>query len=288
MKNKLTYVVVTPVKDEAKHITKTLQSVVNQSRTPLKWVIVDDGSTDETAAIVRHFASQYSFIQLVSTNRNTPRATGVAEIIAFNLGLNHVAPLAPDCIVKLDGDLSFNPDYFDALLGEFESHPKLGIASGVYLEQRSTNWEEIVMPYYHAFGASKVVRSECFNAIGGFVAERGWDTVDVVRARALGWETWHLPKLKVQHWKPEGKAMGRLRTAYMHGEIFYRTARWPHLFLLKFLRRLPNSPLFLDAMAMLLGYLQTMLKRSKSLLSPVEQRCYRALLFSRFGSRKNL
>ena len=102
---------------------------------------------------------------------------------AFAQGLSAASDLAFDYVVKLDCDLELPDDYFARLLAHFEAEPRLGIASGVYLEENATgHWQPVAMPDYHAAGASKVVRMECFHDIGGFVCERGWDTVDEVRA----------------------------------------------------------------------------------------------------------
>ena len=45
------YVIVTPVKNEAQFIEKTVNSVVQQTTKPTEWVIVNDGSTDETSSV---------------------------------------------------------------------------------------------------------------------------------------------------------------------------------------------------------------------------------------------
>ena len=95
------------------------------------------------------------------------------------------------------------------------------------------------MPHYHAAGASKAVRRECFENIGGFITQRGWDTVDEIRARSRGWETTHFADLKMKHWKPEGTGMGLLRTSCMHGEIYYRTGGSRPVLYLK--SRAPND-----------------------------------------------
>ena len=47
------YVLITPAHNEERFITKTLDSMVAQTVLPERWVIVDDGSTDRTAEIVR-------------------------------------------------------------------------------------------------------------------------------------------------------------------------------------------------------------------------------------------
>lgn len=278
----LSYIVVTPVKDEVHHIERTLQSMVAQTYRPLMWIIVDDGSSDGTCELVQKYAEGHSFIRHVTARRITARATGTAEVRAFNRGFELVRAENYGCIVKLDADLSFDPDYFERLIAHFHQDPKLGIASGVYLECVSgEDWNVIPMPSYHAAGASKVIRKECFSEIGGFIEQRGWDTVDEIRAIARGWHTRHFTELQIKHWKPEGTGMGLLRTSYMHGEIYQRTRGDLLFFAIKSLRRVIEKPFVFGSIAMVWGYLHAFLKRRESLVTPMEGKHYRQLLTHR-------
>ena len=281
-KASLSYIVVTPAKDEARHIERTLQSMVAQTHRPLMWIVVDDGSSDGTSEIVAKYADAHSFICPLRARRITRRATGTAEIRAFHRGFQLVHDKDYGCIVKLDADISFNADYFERLLTHFHQDPKLGIASGVYLETRSgEKWKEIEMPSYHAAGASKVIRKQCFEEIGGFIEQRGWDTVDEIRAIARGWRTGHFRELQMKHWKPEGTGMGLLRTSYMHGEIYYRTRGDPLFFAMKTLRRVAEKPFIFGSVSMVWGYLHAFLIRSESLVTTTEGKHYRRLLNQR-------
>lgn len=281
----MNYLAITPVKDEELYLEHTLRSMIAQNVKPIRWIIVDDGSVDRTPDLVQKYAKNCSFIQLIRNERRTARQTGVAEVLAFNAGLALAEELEFDCVVKLDGDLSFGPDYFQRLLARFAERPQLGIASGVYLEQKIGKWRKASMPPYHAAGACKMIRRSCFTAIGGFVAERGWDTVDEIRAMSRGWQTTHFADLEMNHWKPEGSGMGMLHTAYMHGEIFYRTGgKWFHL-LLKCLNRLGSRPVLAGGLAMFWGYLHTWSKQCKPLVTHEEACAYRALLSDRLRSK---
>ena len=181
------YVVVTPVRDEERFIGDTLASMLSQTHKPLRWVIVDDGSTDRTPEILRAGTAGLNWVTVVSTNSKR-RHLGSAEVLAFERGLHEIAPELPYAyVVKLDGDLRLPIDYFQRLLTRMSMRERCGIASGVYCEDTGSGWLPVRMPPYHAAGASKTVRRECFEAIGGFVARKGWDTVDEIRAGLLGW-----------------------------------------------------------------------------------------------------
>lgn len=282
----MNYVVISPIKDEERHVEKTLQSMARQTVKPICWFIVDDGSSDQTPAIIQRYADQHSFIKLIRSAKRSARQTGIAEVLAFNAGYEMARQLDYDCVVKLDGDLNFEADYFERLLAKFQANPKLGIASGVYLEIHNGKEIEISMPFYHAAGASKVIRKQCFEAINGFVSQRGWDTVDEIKAMARGWETTHFTELKMQHLKPEGTGMGLLRTCFMHGEIYYRTRGGLLFFCIKVLHRLIYRPYLSGGAAMFWGYVNATLRRKERLVDEAEGRCYRALLNARLLGKR--
>ena len=277
------YVIVSPVKDEARYVDLTLQSVVAQTLQPVSWVIVDDGSRDGTREIVRRYASSHRFIRLVESCHSAgARQPGGGVIQAFNRGFAALETADYDFIVKLDCDLSFPADYFETLLTRFTDDERLGIASGVYAEVgRTGTWIPVKMPSYHACGASKVVRRRCFEDIGGFVAAKGWDTVDEIRAWHMGWRTTHFTELELKHHKPEGKGIGLVRTSVMHGHIYYVTGGDPLFLLFKCLHRLTVRPPLINALALTWGYLNAWAKRTSRLVTAAEMRCYRKLLRAR-------
>jgi glycosyltransferase involved in cell wall biosynthesis len=285
----LRYVIISPVKDEERYVELTLQSVTSQTVAPVRWVIVDDGSTDRTAEIVQRYASRYPFIQVLEHRKAGARRPGSPVIHAFNHGYASVGDLDYDVIVKLDCDLSFGADYFETLLARFQADNNLGIASGIYLEADDTGaWTAVKMPSYHAFGASKVLRRSCFDEIGGFPAAPGWDTVDEIRAMSRGWKTGHFEDLPVHHHKREGTGIGLMRTSRMHGEIFYTTGGDPLFLLFKVVHRITTPPVVLNALALTAGYVDALVKRKPRLVTGAEARCYRRLLRQRLLGRNGV
>lgn len=278
------YAVISPVKNEERYIARTIESMISQKRRPAVWIIVDDASSDGTALIVKQFVGANPWIRYLLYPGEAVRKTGSAEIHAFNYGYKSLRETAFDFIVKLDGDLRFDDAYFETLLAQFGKNGKLGIASGTYLEEKAGSWRPVVMPEYHAAGASKVVRRECFGQIGGFIAERGWDTVDEIRAQAHGWETRHFKDIWFFHLRREGTGMGLLRTNVMHGEIFYRTGGSLIFLIVKALRRMVmGTPLIAAGAAMIYGYMAALFRRQKPLVNEQEARAYRRLLYSRLS-----
>ena len=113
------YVIVSPVRDEAAHIAQTLQSVVGQTVRPAKWVIVDDGSKDDTGSIVDSYAARHPWIEVIHRADRGHRVAGGGVMDAFYAGFTRVEQDAWDFVAKLDGDVSFHPDYFERCLEHF-------------------------------------------------------------------------------------------------------------------------------------------------------------------------
>lgn len=278
------YVIVSPVKDEALYVEKTFQSVIAQTRRPRRWILVDDGSCDATPQIIARYAEKHSWITVLSLTRDRERRPGSAVIAAFQAGYDLTKDDSFEFVVKLDCDLEIPETYFERLLGRFEENPKLGIASGVYVE----NGTPVKMPQYHAAGCSKMVRSECFRQIGGFIPRRGWDTVDEIRAQSMGWETCHFVDLLLGHLKLEGAGIGFHRTNLMLGQIYYATGGGTVFFLLKCLHRmLFRKPFFLGGLTTLAGFLQAWWNGEPRLVNDTEAARYRHLLNQRMLSAGN-
>lgn len=280
------YVVVSPAKDEERFIARTIESMIRQTVRPSRWIIVDDGSSDRTASIAASYASIQPWIELLQAQHNGPRLPGSAEVRAFYLGYQDLQPGTFDYIVKLDCDLELPPDYFEKMLARFSADEKLGIASGIYLECSNDQWIPVPMPDYHAAGAAKMIRADCFTTIGGFIQQRGWDNVDEIRAQLAGWKTAHFPDNPFLHLRAEGAAIGFLRTSYESGAGHYLTGGGPTFFALKAVQRLfRGRPPVIGSLAMCLGYLDASIRRRPRLVNAAEADHYRRLLNRRVIER---
>src|SRR5688500_9475070 len=118
------YALITPARNEAGCIGHTLDAVVAQTHRPIRWVIVSDGSTDGTDEIVGEYVRQYDFIEIMRMPDRRDRSFA-AKAQCFNAGFERIRNLDFDLIGSLDADISFGVDYFQFLIGKFESMNKL-------------------------------------------------------------------------------------------------------------------------------------------------------------------
>lgn len=250
------YIIVTPVRDEAAHIEKTIEAVRSQTLLPTRWIVVDDGSTDGTGEILDRWASQLGWMQVVHRRDRGCRVNGAGVMEAFYEGYAALDHDRWDYLVKLDGDLSFAPDYFERCLAMFEADAKLGIGGGtVYqLEQGQEKVDSEGDPTFHVRGATKIYRRECWDMIAPLVQAPGWDTVDEVKANMLGWSTRTFPALRVIQHKQTGAADGAWRNAFKNGRANYVTGYDPMFMLAKCIRRALTRPMVVGGLALALGF----------------------------------
>jgi len=257
------YVIVSPARNEAKYIEKTLKSVISQTTRPISWIIVNDGSTDETRSIVAKYSAEYSWIIIVDRPpSNYGPGRGVVE--AFYAGYAKVKDSDFDFIVKLDADLEFNDRYFEDLFKRFDENPKMGMASGKTYVQENGKLIVEECPDFIVRGPSKVYRKECFNDIGKLYPARGWDTIDIFMAKMKGWETRSYADLVVIHlrrmgWGYSGISKGRLN----EGKTCYFLGYHPIFMLAKCVYKLFDKPYILGSCALLVGYLSGYLKNAE-------------------------
>ena len=248
------YVVITPVRDEEHHIEKTIRSMTAQSVLPEVWIIVDDGSTDRTGSIIDEYSNQYSWIQTVHRANRGYRNAGGGVVEAFYEGYNTLTNKEWEFIVKLDGDLSFDSDYFEQAFQHFADHPNLGIAGGEIYHLINGHPKIEKNPSFHVRGATKIYRRACWNAVGGLVKAPGWDTLDEVKANMLGWETRSFEDLKVIHHRLTGSADGKWRGWVKDGRSDYISGYHPLFMMLKCIRRIFKKPILISALGLFYGF----------------------------------
>lgn len=258
-----TYVIVTPIRDEAPYIGRTIASVLSQTTLPSRWIVVDDGSTDGTSEILDHAALRTEWITVVHRRNRGYRAAGSGVVDAFYAGYAAVDHDDWDFIVKLDGDLSFDADYFEKSFTMFEADAKLGIGGGTVcrLESGQLTVDSVGDPPFHVRGATKIYRRACWQHIAPLATAPGWDTIDEVKANLCGWRTRTFADLKLIQHKPTGAAEGNWRNWFKNGRANYVTGYHPVFMLAKCVKRARHKPLMLESMALIAGFCSGYLKR---------------------------
>jgi poly-beta-1,6-N-acetyl-D-glucosamine synthase len=251
--------VISPVFNEARHLGVVAASIAGQTRPPERWIVVDDGSTDETPELLERLRSELSVLQVIALPRDGRRGRdGLAaarEIRAFNTGWRSAAAGGWDVIAKIDGDMELPPDYFERLLDEFADNPRLGVAGGRYVEQVSPRrWQRIGIPDHCVPGALKAYTADCLERIGGVPEILGWDTIDEVYARLYRFETRSFPALIARHHRPTGAAAGVLRGRARHGACAWITHYPAYFAALRSLKQATRKPFGLSGLAFLWGY----------------------------------
>ena len=203
-------VIITPTRNEEKYIRTTIECMIQQTVLPIKWVIVNDGSTDKTGNIIQQFYEKYPFIEYVSLADRGYRQPGKGVVEAFYEGYKKVEAFDFDIVAKFDADLEFPPDTLEKICQAFENAPLLGIAGGTQYEQSNNHgpFKKIYTPEGYVCGTNKFYRKKCFEDIGGLISRAGWDGIDNIRANMKGWKTGEVESLTIHHLKSTGTANG--------------------------------------------------------------------------------
>jgi len=252
------YLLISPCRNEAQYMRQTLDSVIAQTIPPARWVIVDDGSTDDTPQILTTYASQYPWIQIVTRHDRGGRSVGPGVVEAFYAGYEIIDPDEYEYLCKLDLDLRLPPRYFEILMAQMNANPQIATCSGKAYVEKDGKLVNERHGDENSIGASKFYRVSCFKTIGGFVREVMWDGIDGHRCRMNGWIacSWDAPELRFVHLRPMGSSQqsiftGRMRHGY--GQYFMGTGLlW---MIATAIYRIPEKPYVVGGLAILWGWL---------------------------------
>lgn len=257
----LSYVLITPARNEAEFIEKTIKSVIAQTVLPLKWVIVSDGSTDETDHIVRKHAAQHHWIELVRMPERQERHFA-GKVYAFKKGFERVRGLEYDIIGSLDADISLDDrEYFDFLLKKFGQDPELGVA-GTPFREGTVQYDYRFSRKEHVSGACQLFTRECFESIGGYTPLKtgGIDLTAVVTARMKGWKTeTFTDKVCFHHRRMSAAKHSVLAAIFKDGYYDYPMGVHPLWELSRTVYHLIKKPVILGGVLHMAGYFWAML-----------------------------
>jgi len=259
------YVLITPARNEAEFIERTLESVAAQTVLPVKWVIVSDGSTDRTDEIVRKYAAAHPWIELVRMPERRER-NFAGKVFAFNAGYSRVMSLDYEVLGSMDADISFDEGYFAFLLQKLVDNPKLGLVGTPFREELSPTYDYRFVSIEHVSGACQVFRRKCFEEIGGYlpIKEGGVDHIAVIRARMTGWKTRTFEEKVCLHNRPMGTAQsGMVKARFRNGIKDYVLGGDPIWQVFRTLYQLTKPPYVIGGVALIAGYIWAGIRRFK-------------------------
>jgi glycosyltransferase involved in cell wall biosynthesis len=231
---------------------------------PAQWIIVDDGSTDATGRIADEAAERHDWIHVVHRKDRGFRRAGGGVMEAFYDAFKLVEGQSWQYLVKLDGDVTLAPDYFEACFARFATEARLGIGGGLVCNYVNGELqpESRVDPAFHVRGATKIYRRECWDDIGGLVKATGWDTLDEFKANMMGWTTRTFAEIKLLHHRPAGGAYGTWPNWVKNGHANYVAGYHPLFMMFKCGKRVFDRPYLIGALGLFTGYFGGYLKRA--------------------------
>lgn len=264
----LSYVLITPARNEAEFIGGTIESVIRQTLLPKRWVIVSDGSTDGTDDVVNKYLGRHKFISLVRMPEHQDRQFA-AKVNCFNAGYQQIKNETYDIIGNLDADITFEQDYFEYLLDKFARNMKLGVSgtpfveNGVHYDYRFTNIE-------HVSGACQLFRRKCFEEIGGYIPIKGGgiDWVAVTTARMKGWKTRTFTERTCLHHRKIGTGNNStLMALFKQGRKDYFLGNHPLWEVFRTFYQMTKKPYVMGGLLLLFGFAYAGVKKTERPIS---------------------
>ncbi|HUA32618.1 MAG TPA: glycosyltransferase family A protein [Candidatus Binataceae bacterium] len=281
------YIAITPARDEEAFIPGLITSMTSQKTLPERWIIIDDGSSDLTGAIIDEAAARYPFIEPKHLPRDREREPGGESVIMRFLDSNVWGDA--EFLVRFDADMLFGPNYLQLLFDEFACDPKLGIASGELLEpEGGGEWAAARAPEFHTRGPSKVYSRACFDAIGGLESGLGWDTIDEVRAMMAGYRTRSFRHIQAYHRRTTNSARGLWRGRLAVGEAAWQSGYSPLFMIARAVGNSLEQPFPICGLLMLAGYFLAALKRKPVLVDQKIVRFVRDQQWRRLTMRESV
>ena len=223
--------IITPAWNAAAYISETIASVRAQTLPDWEWLIVDDGSTDETVSIIRAAAALDPRIRLLQQTNAGPSA-------ARNRAMREASG---EWFAFVDSDDGWRPQFLAAQLAVFRSHPGTDLVTGTAINrggpfdgqptrpaadgQPLLSLEDMIRDETAVF-IMTVFRRNVFERIGGF-DEAQWTSEDYdfwLRAAQAGFVFRRNPE-PLGWYRIRGESLSRQRARMLDGLITsYRKA----------------------------------------------------------------
>ncbi len=220
------YILITPVKNEEKNLPNLVKSITNQTIIPSLWVIIDDGSADDTPSIIKAALEKFDWIKNIKLDESE-RDLGLHLSFVIKTGFDFAIEycmkkeIRCDYLGNVDGDMILEHTFFERLIAEFESDSLLGVASGgtQYIKDDrviSANVQE-----NEPSGGDMLIRRKCFEECNGILLTYVWDSALKVKARLRGWKTRRFEKIIATETRDVMSVGGYWKWYLHHGQAAY-------------------------------------------------------------------
>lgn len=176
--------VVIPVYNGAKTIESCLESIFHQTFDSLQIIVVNDGSTDQTAKILDKYKNRITLIN--QPNKGATTARNVGGRLASG-----------EFVIFCDADIKMNPDMLSKMYQELTSHPE---ASYVYSAFKFGHKKFSLWP----FDPEKLKQMPYIHTTS-LMRKKDWPEFDKTLKRFQDWDLWltMLDRGHVGHFIPE-------------------------------------------------------------------------------------
>ncbi|SEW47743.1 Glycosyl transferase family 2 [Chryseobacterium wanjuense] len=214
------FLIIIPAHNEENNLPFTLNSLQQQSFKDFKIVVVNDGSTDKTAEVIKKYIDNDTRFETINLEKSAHQP-GSKVVNAFKNGLNTQNMDEFEIICKFDADIILPENYLEILEKSFKSNSNYGLVGGLLYIEKNGDWVyEGNSNKHHVRGPMKAYRKESFLQMGGLRETLGWDNIDSILLENLGWKEVVLPELHVKLIKVKG-ADYTIRPAEYYGKYFY-------------------------------------------------------------------
>jgi len=194
----LEYWVVVVARNAAQHISRTVDSILQQSTKPALVTIVDDGSTDATEAILNDYSKQSDTVKILT---KPDRGYDIRRVPSnINMACSYVtkAGLRTDCFMISGDDCVYPPTYADMVLTRMYANRRVVVASGSPSAGGNLTRE------HSPSGSGRFVDSQFWDKVEGYPSKAGWETWLLYKANQMGLETRLYDDLHFEHSRPRG------------------------------------------------------------------------------------
>ncbi len=223
----MNYILVTAIKNEEKNIESLILSILNQTIKPSLWLIINDGSIDNSKEIIMHYANHINFIFLHNLGGEVRDLTWRYHKImqyGFNLSIKICAEnnISWNYIGVLDGDIVISSNnYFEYLIHKFIENPKYGVLSGKLL---SWNGSEFILEYRKKnkpTGAARLINREVLEKINGYPYIPTADGIILIKSELAGYENFWFEEIIAKQSRLTNSITNNIKLYKEKGFIFH-------------------------------------------------------------------